>query len=300
MEFTRSFSREFEVGDHAELRVDNRSGTVHVRGEETRTIRVDVEARLWGEVEEDADDQVATIERGIEGSGNHVEVRAPNLVRPSGWLFLFGRGPRIDYTITVPRATTAEVISRSGHVQAEVLSERLTVEARSGRVTLGDIAADVTIAVRSGHVRAIDIGGALSIESRSGKVQVERCQGDVQVNSRSGSLQVEHVGGDLRVESRSGSLSLADVTGSLHIRSRSGALRYEGPVNAPFDIELNSGAALLALDRDSAFLLEAESLSGMVQSDLPVRREPGAGVSRDGAPTLRVRTYSGVIRLTPR
>ncbi|MEX1255765.1 MAG: DUF4097 family beta strand repeat-containing protein [Dehalococcoidia bacterium] len=301
MEYVRTFTREFDVGERAELRVDNRSGAVTVRGGETRTARIEVVARLWGETEDDADDQVATIERGIEHDGaRRVSVRAPHLVRPSGWLFLFGRGPRIDYEITVPRATEAELISRSGRVEVEGLGEPLTVDARSGRVTVAEIGADVGIISRSGHVQATDVGGSLSIESRSGKVQVARCTGNVTVHSRSGALQIEGVGGSLRVENRSGYVGLADVGASLYVRSRSGALRYEGPVKDSFDIELMSGAVTLAIDRESVFMLDAETYSGMVRSDLPVRRDPGDGVSRDQAPTLRVRTHSGMIRLTPR
>jgi DUF4097 and DUF4098 domain-containing protein YvlB len=300
MEYIRTFTREFDVGERAELRVDNRSGAVTVRGEERRTAHIEVVARLWGETEEDADDQVAAIERGIQHDGARVSVRAPHLVRPSGWLFLFGRGPRIDYQITVPHATEAELISRSGRVEVEGLREPLRVEARSGRVTAAEIGADVNIISRSGHVQATDVAGSLAIESRSGKVQVARCKGNVTVNSRSGALQIEGVGGSLRIENRSGYVSMADVDGSLYVRSRSGALRYEGPVKDSFDIELMSGAAMLAIDRESVFMLDAETFSGMVRSDLPVRRDPGGSASRAQAPTLRVRTHSGMIRLTPR
>lgn len=300
MEYVRTFTREFDVGERAELRVDNRSGAVTVRGDDAPTARIEVTARLWGETEDDADDQVATIERGIEHDGSRVSVRAPHLVRPSGWLFLFGRGPRIDYQITVPHATEAELISRSGRVDVEGLREPLTVDARSGRVTVAGIGADVSIISRSGHVQATDVEGSLAIESRSGKVQVGRCKGNVTVHTRSGALQVEGVGGSLRVENRSGYVGIADVGGALYVRSRSGALRYEGSVKDSFDIELMSGAVTLAIDRESVFMLDAETFSGMVQSDLPVRREPGDGLSRGQAPTLRIRTHSGMIRLTPR
>jgi hypothetical protein len=300
MEYVREITREFDVGGRCELRVDNRSGAVVVRGEERDTVHIHVVARLWGETEDDADDQVATIERGISHDGQRLTVRAPHLVRPTGWMFLFGRGPRIDYEIAVPRATMAEIISRSGRVEVESLSEPLVVDARSGRVTVSRIEADVSIVSRSGHVDAREVGGSLAVESRSGKVQVARCNGSATVISRSGALQVEEVGGNLRIENRSGYIALADVGGSLHVRSRSGAFRYEGAVKGSFDIELMSGAASLALDRQSAFMLDAEAFSGMVQSDLPVRREPGTRAPAGEAPIVRVRTHSGMIRLTPR
>jgi DUF4097 and DUF4098 domain-containing protein YvlB len=288
------------VGERAELRLENRSGTVVVRGEETRQARIEVVARIWAESDAEADDQLALIDKGIQHDGQRINVRAPALLRPTGLLFLFGRGPRIDYQIVVPHASEAWLASRSGRIEVARLTGPLNVEARSGRVAAADIASDTTIVSRSGSVETENIGGALSVESRSGGVKARRCAGNTTVISRSGTINLEDVRGTVRLDSRSGSITILGVGGGLHVRVQSGSIRYEGPVKDAFDIEAMSGSVLLAVDRDSVFLLDAEALSGTVTCDLPLRRSAPEGPSGAGGPQLRVRTHSGSIRIVPR
>ncbi len=301
MEYIRTFVREFEVGEQAELFVENRSGTVAVRGEETRTVRVEVVARLWAESEAEADDLAELVARNIRQENKRVTIRAPALVRPGGFLFLFGRGPRIDYQVRAPGGTKAQITNRNGRIEVEDLKGPLHVEARNGRVAVNRIGKDTTITSRSGSVQADSIAGSLSIESRSGGVAVRQCEGDATVHSRSGTLQIEEVGGDLKIESRSGSISVLDVGGAVRVSARSGSVRYEGAVHGRFDIDVTSGSVRLAVDADKSFFLDAESTSGSVRSDLPLRRPPaGGGPSRAGGPTVRIRTLSGAIHIVPR
>lgn len=281
MEFIRTFTEEFEVGDAARLTVENRSGTISVRGEETARVRVEVVARLWAEDEREADDQAELVRRGIRLDGQHVTVRAPSLLRPRPLLF-FGRGPRIDYLITVPRATEGEITSRSGRVEVANVAGPLAIEARSGRVALSDIAGDAQIDSRSGGVQVESIGGSLTIRSRSGTVRVDGCAGDVNVQTRSGALQLSELGAGLQVEQRSGSV------------------RYEGGVCGPHTISVGSGSVRMALEASSRFFLDAESSSGSVRSDMPVRRGSSEGRPPKGAPTVLIRTRSGSIHILPR
>jgi DUF4097 and DUF4098 domain-containing protein YvlB len=301
MEYIRTLTREFEVGDRAELRVENRSGTVTVRGEETGKVRVEVVARLWAESDDEADDQVELIDRRIRQEGRRVLVRAPTLPRPPGLLSIFGRGPRIDYQVTVPRATEARVANRSGRVEVMDVAGPLQAEAKSGQVVVEGIGADTTIGARSGRVQAESIAGSLTIDARSGKVQVRGCEGDATVLSRSGSFQIEDVGGSLRVESRSGALTISNVGGACTVRSRSGVVRYTGAVRGPFDIEVVNGAVVLAVDPDSTFYLDAETTNGSIHQGLPFRGTPAGGApSPKAGATVRVRTRSGSISIVPR
>jgi DUF4097 and DUF4098 domain-containing protein YvlB len=280
VEYVRTLSKEFNVGSSAELRVENRSGTVFVHGEDTERARIEVVARLWAETDEEADDLAVLIERGIRQDGRKLSVRAPALVAP-GIFVIFGRGPRIDYQITVPRATTGNVLNRSGRIEIEHLAGPVDIESRSGRVSVRNIKGNLTIVSRSGLVQADEIGGSVQIESRSGAVRVSDCKGSATIESRSGMTQVEDVGGALKVD------------------SRSGLVRYEGAVKADVQISVTSGSVRMALERDSVFYLDAESAHGSVRSDMPLRRGGGGSPSGNGA-TVRVRTRSGSIHIQPR
>lgn len=278
MEYIRTFTREFDVGDAAGLLVDNRSGSVTVRGEDTGSVRVEVVARLWADDDAEADEQADLIRRGIRQEGNQVTMRAPALLRPRPFLF-FGHGPRIDYQVTAPRATEATITSRTGRVEVESLTRLLDVDVRTGRVGVRAIDANVRISSRSGSTQAEAIGGSLTVESRTGSVRVSRCAGDVTVQSRTGSVHVEDAGGKLSIENRTGSV------------------RYDGAVRGPFDIDVRTGLVRLAVDPDSVFFLDAQTTTGSVRSDLPLRRDGGGAPSQGGGPTVRVRTVTGAIRI---
>ena len=279
MEYIRTLSKAFDVGDRAALTIDSRSGSVIVRGDETQQVRVEVVARLWAESDEEADEQAELIERGVQQEGERVTIRAPALAR-TGFLVILTRGPRIDYQVTVPHATKATITSRSGRIEVENVREPLQAELRSGRIAVREIGADVRIVSRSGGVQAESIEGALTIESRSGVVRVSSCAGDVTVLSRSGLVQVE------------------DVARKLKIESRTGAIRYDGDVHASFDISVRTGSVRLAVNPNSGFFLDAEATTGMVRSDLPLRRDAPAPTA--GGPTVRIRARTGSIHIRPR
>jgi hypothetical protein len=301
MEFIRTLTRELEVGERAELRVENRSGTVTVRGEDTQRVRVEVVARIWAESDDEADDQMELIARGIRQDRSRVAVRAPTLVRPPGLLAIFGRGPRVDYQLAVPRATKARVASRRGRVEVTDIAGPLEAEAKSGQVVVEGIGANTTIAARSGRVQAEAIAGSLAIDARTGRVQVRRCEGDVSLHSRSGAHQIEDVGGSLRVESKSGAVSISNVGAACTVRSRSGAVRYSGPVRGPFDIDVSSGAVVLAVDPDSIFFLDAETTTGSIHQGLNLRRTSPSGTpAAKAGTTVRIRTRTGSISIVPR
>jgi DUF4097 and DUF4098 domain-containing protein YvlB len=268
MEFLRTLTRDFEVGDKAELAIDNRAGMVTARSEDTKRVRVEIVARLWAESEDEADDQMELVARGVRQESKRVIIRAPALPQSSLFM-LFGRGSRIEYQVTAPRSSTGTVLSRSGRVEIENLAGPLSVEARSGRVAVRQIRGDTRIVSRSGSVQAASIG-----------VRVSDCAGSAIVVSRSGSVQIEDVGGSIKIESHSGSV------------------RYEGAVRGDFDINVRSGSMRLSVDSDSSFFLDAESAHGAVRSDMPLRR--GGAAARAGGPTVRVRTRSGSIHIAPR
>ena len=299
MEYIRTFTQEFDVGDKLELSVDSRAGTVTVRGEDTQQARVEVVARLWADSAAEADEQADLIERGITYGGKRLVIRAPTLLRTGPFLF-FARGPRIDYQVTVPRTTEATIGNRSGRVEAEQIKGPLVIDARSGRVSVRDIGGDTKIVSRSGAVQAESIAGALTVESRSGTVRISRCRLDASVQIRSGTLQIEDVGGGLKIDSRSGVVGMSDVKGGVFVRAASGSVRYEGPVRGPFDIEVTSGSVRLLIDPDSRFFLDAETTSGAVHSDLPLRRRSPSGAGSETGPTVRVRTRSGSIHIARR
>jgi DUF4097 and DUF4098 domain-containing protein YvlB len=295
MDYVRTLSRALETGDRVELTVENRSGTVVVRGEHNTTrVTIDVTAQLWAEDDREADDQVELIARGIRQEGKRLLVRAPALLRPRPFLF-FGRAPKIDYHITVPAQSRVEIDCRSGRVDVSEVRGPVNVTCRSGRTLLRDIGGDVDVTSWSGGLQAERIAGTIRIDSRSGSVRIDGCAGDCTVASRSGSHAIDGVRGSLQATTRSGTAAITNVEGALTFRARSGSVRYEGAVNRDFEIDVMSGSVRLAVDPSSAFFLDAESATGSVRSDLPVRNRDNT--TPGGAPMVRIRTMAGSISI---
>ena len=281
MEHIRTLTREFETGDRVELDVEGRSGTISIRGEETSRVRIEVVARLWADDELEADEQAELIARGMRHEGVRVSVRAPTLLRPHPLLF-FGRSPRIDYQISVPRRTSAQIKNRSGRCEIEHIEGPAEIDARSGRVLLRAVRGDVHIVSRSGSVQGESLGGVLDIESRSGSVRLVDCAGALTVRARSGSIQIEEAGADV------------------HAHAFSGSVRYDGDVRGSIEIEVESGSIKLSVNPDTPFFLDAESAHGSVRSDLPLRNSGGAKPDGDSSPHVRLRARSGSIYIGPR
>jgi hypothetical protein len=292
MEYIRTLSREFEVGNSLELQIDNRSGAVSVRGEDTTKTRIEVVARLWAEDEDEADDQLELIARGIKHDGSRVTIKAPALLRDRPILF-FGRGPRIEYQLVVPRKCRASITSRSGRVDVEDISGPIELIVRSGKAYAHRIDGDVRVESSSGGTQLEEVAGNVTVDARSGGIRVIGCKGTCTISARSGSLQVEDVAGDIDIETRSGSTTVADAGGAVKLRARSGAVRYDGAVRGLVDIDVWSGAIRMSVDRDSVFFLDAESAHGAVRSDLSVRSKSEPPPA--DAPTVRVRTRAGGI-----
>ena len=297
MDYIRTLAREFDVGGRLELAIENRSGVVTVRGEDTTDVRLDVVAHLWAEDEDEAADQLELISRGIKHDGQRLTIRAPALLRPKPFFF-FGRSPRIDYTLAVPRNCRASITSWSGRAEVENISGPLELIGRSGRVSAREIAGDVTVDKSSGHSQLEGIGGTVTVESKSGGVRVHRCRKTCTVKSRSGSVQVEDVQGDVDVDTRSGTAAVSDAGGAVKITARSGSIRYEGGVHGPIDIEVWSGSVRVAVEPGSVFFIDAESTHGSVRSEMPMRSE--STEPPPGAPTMRLRTRAGSILIAPR
>ena len=95
MEYLRTLTREFEVGEQADLRVENRAGSVAVHGEDTRQVRIEVVAHLWANSDHEAVEQLALIQRNIHQDRAPLMVRPPRLLRPGGSPPTFVPGPLV-------------------------------------------------------------------------------------------------------------------------------------------------------------------------------------------------------------
>jgi hypothetical protein len=300
MQYYRTVEHTFEVDQGAELQVENRRGEILVTAEERDDIAFIGQLIVNADSERDGEERLDAIQLPITSSRSRVSIGPPSYDERTA-LSIFGislqvprSGTRVDMQLRVPKHVRVRSMSRSGVSRINGLGGPLFVGSRSGRVELRDIEGDVTVDGRSGGIEVREVRGDVEIDNRSGKIEVEGVDGEVKVRTRSGTTSVQRVTGAVDVQSRSGRLRLEDIDGSVEARNYSGSVEYRGGIKSPMNIELASGSVRLAVPRDAAFWMDAETRAGSIRSELPVDylKEPEAD-----APTVRVRTLSGSIRV---
>jgi DUF4097 and DUF4098 domain-containing protein YvlB len=187
---------------------------------------------------------------------------------------------------------------------------RLTMNSISGSIRVSDIKGDVSANSISGTVRIANGGRIAAAKSISGDVEIIDTQTDgaIDVQSVSGGVTLRKVTARrIEVGSVSGSVAIQDIQcDRVEAHSVSGGVEFGGTLAKGGRYELNShsGDVRVVLSGSTGFELEANSFSGNIHSDLPLkiqgsddrgRRRSIQGVFGDGSAVLNVTTFSGSV-----
>jgi hypothetical protein len=154
--------------------------------------------------------------------------------------------------------------------------------------------AELGVRTASADVNAAGTYRSAEVKTASGDVDVVTVAGDARVRTVSGDVRIAQVGGDLSAQSVSGDVAALDVRGSVAAKSVSGDVKLlvvEGDVG----LSSVSGDIEVAIRQGSRVHVDATSVSGELESKLPLGDEPGSG---DGPLVeLRAKTVSGDVRV---
>jgi DUF4097 and DUF4098 domain-containing protein YvlB len=292
-EQTERFSRKVRIGRDGRVSVSNISGDIVVSAGSGDEVSIEAVKRARGD-----GGQLSSVRIDVEERGGGVYVRTTHTGR--------NEHVSVDYTITMPASAEADVHSVSGNTKVTGIRGSVRAESVSGNVTATDtpklevaksVSGDVTLS-------GVTTDGDLSAGSVSGSVSAK----SVKVHS-------------LEMGSVSGDLTATDVTcDRLTAKSVSGSVEYAGTITrgGAYDINVHSGDVRLKLANPSGFVLNANSFSGSIRSDLPLTiggdsssRDRGGrrgdvdnrsmrATYGDGSATLTVRTFSGDIIISKR
>jgi DUF4097 and DUF4098 domain-containing protein YvlB len=196
----------------------------------------------------------------------------------------------VNYTVATPAGT------------------RLTINSISGSVRVSDIKGDVSANSISGTVRVANGGRIAAAKSISGDVEIVDTQTDgaIEVQSVSGGVTLRKVTARrIDVGSVSGSVTVQDIQcDRVEAHSVSGGVEFGGALakGGRYEFNSHSGDVRVVLAGSTGFELEANSFSGTIHSDLPIklqgdigRRRSMQGVFGDGSAVLSVTTFSGSV-----
>jgi DUF4097 and DUF4098 domain-containing protein YvlB len=301
-EQTDRFSRKVRVGRDGRVSVSNISGNIVVNAGSGDDVSIEAVKRTRGSQSELADVQIIVDERG-----GRVDIRTEH---ERNYRDRNGRSEHVsvDYTITMPATASLDAHSVSGSVKVTAIRGGVRAESVSGDVIATDTPKLEVAKSVSGEVTlsGVTTDGDLTAGSVSGNVVAR----SVKVHS-------------LEVGSVSGDLTVTDVTcDRLVAKSVSGGVAYSGSIDkgGSYDINVHSGDVRLSLANPSGFVLNANSFSGSIRSELQLTiggdsaardrdsRGRRGGMDNhsmratygDGSATLTVRTFSGDIIISKR
>jgi hypothetical protein len=166
----------------------------------------------------------------------------------------------------------------------------LRVGTASARVTAHGRYSSVDVKTASGDTAIDAVDDQAEIKTVSGDVEIQSVGGELRLKSVSGDAEVRHVGGATTAQTVSGDLRLHDTRSSVTVKSVSGDLRL---CVAAGDVGLTSvsGDIEVAIRRGSRVHIDANSVSGDLDSELELADSPSGG---DGPIVeLRAKTVSG-------
>lgn len=228
--------------------------------------------------------------------------------------------PSTDGQVVVtalPASNKIEVDSNRMGNRVEVRTHFLQhADQNEGRVEYEvQVPADATVTVRAGAgpIRVDKVRGDLTLEGDTAAVEVHdtaNCM--LHVRTVSGPVTLINVtNGHVEVSSVSGNVALTNVTGpKVTVDATKSAITYAGNFGGGGDYSFtnHSGDISITLPADASVDLTARSVNGSVQNEFPFQPKAHtafpvtaghsfAGTSNTGASMVRLRSFSGTIRV---
>jgi DUF4097 and DUF4098 domain-containing protein YvlB len=204
-------------------------------------------------------------------SGNRVDVRTHILQKGTP------EQSSVDYDLQVPRDASITLRTITGPVKVQNAGADLTIEGDTSKVEIVDIT--------NGHLKVRTVSGPI-----------------VLTNIRNSYLDVNSVSGPVTLDKVSGKMVAVNTTAS--------AIQYSGDCGAggEYSFSSHSGNIEVSLPAAASVDITARSVSGKVQNDFPLGPQAHptfaaadgrsfGGTANSGASSVRLRTFSGTIRV---
>jgi hypothetical protein len=291
-------TRTFRIGADGELSLGNIAGDIVVTRGGGSEVTLEIVKTARARTVEEAREMLRLVEVSAVERNGRAEVKT---VYPRDDQRNNRRNANLSvtYTIAAPAGT------------------RLTVGSVSGSITVSDIKGDLSLNTVSGSVKATNAGRIANAKSVSGNVEIVETQadGEVEAESVSGNVVARKVNArQLTLGSISGTVVMEDVRCErVEGHSISGSVEYSGVLakNGRYEFRSHSGDIRLSVTGGTGFELDANSFSGSLRSDLPLklenagndRRRPQRalrGVWGDGSAVVNITTFSGSVVIARR
>jgi hypothetical protein len=287
----RVVEKSFDVQPGAQLTVSTSGGQIRVNPVPGATVKVTVREHIRASSEADADEVLKDLDLTLEKRGNEVVATASY---HGGFGIHFGAWPpvQVDFIVTVPSDTSAQLKTSGGDIVVGDLSGEVRAHTSGGEIRLGRIGGDVT---------ATTSGGDIELAEGHGSSKLSTSGGNVSVGLVAGPSDFHTSGGDIKVDSVQDTL-LADTSG--------GSVRagFVGPLKGDCSLSTSGGGVKAIVGSAVGFHLEASTSGGDVNAaGLTIRIDHGgvgksslSGDVNGGGPLLKLHTSGGDIEVVSR
>jgi hypothetical protein len=267
--------------------VENEVGLVAITACDDNTTHVALAALTAG-----AEDLIgrAVIECRPAGGRDVVVVKIPRL---HGMKFIRRNG--VAVRVDVPIGSDVKVTAASAPVELNGSLGGANVKTASGDITVDDVES-LKVKTASGDIEVGVVSGVLRINSASGDLRCVRADGGTSVTTASGDVEIGSTGERTDVRATSGDVRLGDVCGDVTVLAVSGHVHALSIANGSTHVRSVSGEIELGIARGVMLSVDAESMSGTVESDIPLHDDP-IGAPGEPKVVLSATSVSGNIHI---
>ncbi len=285
--YEEKFTKTEALAKDGKVYLVNISGDIEIKSSKEDQVRIEAlkvsEASSLEKAKENA--ALVPIEVVLEAGVLRIESKYPE--RRGSW----GRDSinvSVSYKLWIPEKASVNVRSVSGDVNIAAIGGAAKVHSTSGNV---------------------DVLGAagVDIDLTSGDITVANIMGDAYIKVTSGTVDATKIKGSVEAESVSGDLTLKDVSEARTVTGKtvSGTIIYAGAILAGgnYEFSAHSGDVELRLPAGSAFDLDANTFSGVIDSDFPIQvvgkisPKELRGTVNGGGARVRAKAFSGNVEI---
>src|SRR5215471_279397 len=183
------------------------------------------------------------------------------------------RGLRNDATVR-----TAE-----GSIELDRIGGRVNAETNNGQIKINDVGGDVIAKNYSNSITVTNARGFVTADSLSGNVIIRGAGAGAHASAVSGSVEISDSKGRIEADATNGSILLKNIDGKdVSAKSANGGVLFTGRFyeSGRYEFFSANGNVVLTLPPESNFNLTIKSDNGSINTEFPLKLEPGAQLGR--------------------
>jgi len=177
----------------------------------------------------------------------------------------------------------ATVRTANGSIELERIGGRVNAETTNGRIRINDVGGDVIATSYSNSITVTNARGFVVASALNGNVIIRNAGEGARANSVSGYVQISDSKGRIEADATNGSISLNNIDGKdVSAKSANGGVLFTGRFyeSGRYLFFSANGNVVLTLPPESNFNLTVKSDNGSVNTEFPLKLEPGTQLGR--------------------